>query len=151
MPVFRHPEGRPARVAAETLTFPHGIATALLPAVVTGLAKRVSALGLVVAILATASGSLFASVRHQVCEGEQHDCEQPATISSCCCGDLGAPGNTGTPPQTRVEVVSGLSVATAPSPLEPPVCAGHDDVALHATSPRLVLLDLTTLFACLLI
>ena len=119
--------------------------------VVTGLAKRLSALGLIVAMMATASASAFAQGRHPVCEAKQHDCGQTAKISSCCCGDLGTPGNTGTPAQSRVDVGSGISTAPVPPQFEPPVLSAHDDIAVQASPPRLALLDLTTLFACLLI
>jgi len=121
------------------------------PFVVTGLAKRLSALGLVVAMIATASGLAFAQNHHPVCEATQHDCGQPAKISSCCCGDLGALRDTGTPAQSRVDVVSGISAAPVTAPFVPSVLPARSDIAVQASPPRVALLDLTTLFACLLI
>lgn len=117
----------------------------------TGLAKRLSALVLALAMVATTSGTAFAQNRHTVCDARQHDCGQPAKISSCCCGDLGTPRDTGTPAQSRVDVVSDLSAAPVPAPFAPPVLSAHDNIAVQSSPPRLALLDLTTLFACLLI
>ena len=114
-------------------------------------AKRLSAVGLVVAMIATASGSLFAQSRHPVCEAKQHDCDQPAKISGCCCDDLGTSGDTGTPAQSRVDVVSGPITAPVPPQFFPPALAAHEHITVHTSPPGLALLDRTTLFACLLI
>jgi hypothetical protein len=104
---------------------------------------------LVIALVATTS-SAFAQGRHPACEAKQHDCAQTAKISSCCCGDLGTAKDVGTPAQTRADVGSG--VATTPLPrFEQPIAAADAAVVIHVSPLRLALLDLTTLFACLLI
>jgi len=102
-------------------------------------------------MVTTASGTAFAQTRHPVCEAKQHDCGQPAKISSCCCGDLGAPRDAGTPAQSRTDVASTFSTTPVPPPFEAPVLAAHAEIATQASPPRLAFLDLTTLFACLLI
>ena len=104
---FRASTQRSSRVLLECLEFLPGIGTATPSDVVTGLAKRLSALVLVLAMVATASGTAFAQNRHPICEAKQHDCGQPANIPSCCCGDLGAPRDAGTPAQSRTDVASG--------------------------------------------
>jgi hypothetical protein len=102
-------------------------------------------------MVATASGTALAQNRHPVCEAKQHDCAQPAKISSCCCGDLGTPRDAGTPAQSRTDVAGGPSNTPVPPQFEPPVLEVHAEIATQTSPPRLVLLDLTTLFACLLI
>jgi hypothetical protein len=102
-------------------------------------------------MVATASGTTFAQGRHPVCEAKQHDCDQPAKISSCCCGDLGTPRDAGTPAQSRTELTDGVSTAPLPPQLEHPLLTSAADIVIQASPPRLALLDLTTLFACLLI
>jgi hypothetical protein len=129
----------------EYFGFLPGIGTATPSDVVTGLAKRLSALVLVLAMEATTSGTAFAQNRHPVCEAKQHDCGQPAKISSCCCGDLGTPRDAGTPAQSRTDVASGLSITPVPPPFESPVLAAHAEIVTQALPPRLALLDLTTL------
>jgi hypothetical protein len=107
---------------------------------------------LVIALAATASGSAFARGRHPACEAKQHDCGQMAKISSCCCcGDLGTSEDAGTPAQTRADAGSGVATTPLPPQFEQPIAAPDAAVAIHASPPRLALLDLTTLFACLLI
>lgn len=109
---------------------------------------------LVVALVATTSGSAFAMGRHPACEAKQHDCGQTTKISSCCCGNLETPGDVGTPAQTRADAGSGVATTATPLPpqFEQPVVHADAAVAIiHASPPRLALLDLTTLFACLLI
>jgi hypothetical protein len=118
---------------------------------VTGLAKQLSSLVLVLAMVATASGTAFARNRHPVCEAQQHDCGQPAKISSCCCGDVGTPRDPGIPAQPRTDVASAPSTAPVPPQFESAVLAAHAEIATQTWPPRLALLDLTTLFACLLI
>jgi hypothetical protein len=108
-------------------------------------------LALVVAIMATATGSAFAQNRHPACEVKQHDCGHAAKISSCCCGDLGAPRDAGTPVPSRTDVASGVSSAPLPAQIDNPVLHSHASIAVQASPPRLALLDLNTLFACLLI
>ena len=119
--------------------------------IVTALPTRLSAVALVVAIMATATGSAFAQNRHPACEAKQHDCSQPAKISSCCCGDLGTPGDAGTPAQSRTDVASGVATTPLPPQFEQPLPATDAAVVIQASPPGLALLDLTTLFACLLI
>jgi len=133
------------------LDFLAGIGAALHWYVVTGLAKRLSALGLALAMVATASGIVFAQNRPPVCEARQHDCGQPAKISSCCCGDLGTPRDAGTPAQSRTELAGGMSTAPLPPQLDHPLLTSATDIVIQSSPPRLALLDLTTLFACLLI
>jgi hypothetical protein len=128
-----------------------GIGTAMHPDVVTGLRTRLSALALVVAIMATATGSAFAQNRHPACEAKQHDCGPSAKIASCCCGDLGAPRDAGTPAQSRTDVASSLATAPVPPQSQDPILQSHASIAVQASPPRLALLDLNTLFACLLI
>jgi len=106
---------------------------------------------LVVALVATTSGSAFAQNRHPACEAKQHDCGQGAKISSCCCGDLGTQGDTGTPAPSRTDVTSGVATTSLAAQFEQPIPTVDATVAIHALPPRLALLDLTTLFACLLI
>jgi len=118
---------------------------------VTGLGKRLSALVLTLAMMATASGIAFAQNRHPVCEARQHDCGQPAKISSCCCGDPGAPRDAGTPAQSRADVASGVSAAPLPAPFEHLLLTTGADIVPQASPLWLALLDRTTLFACLLI
>ena len=135
-----------SRVLLECLGFLPGIGTATPSDVVTGLAKRLSALVLVLAMEATTSGTAFAQNRHPVCEAKQHDCGQPANIPSCCCGDLGTLRDAGTPAQSRTDVASGLSMTPVPPPFESPVLAAHAEIVTQASSPPwLALLDLTTL------
>ena len=117
----------------------------------TGLLRRLSGLALVVALVATTSGSAFAQNRHPACAAKQHDCGQGAKISSCCCGDLGTPGDTGTPAPSRTDVTSGVATAPLPLHFQQPVPPADFAVATPASPPRLALLDLVTLFACLLI
>lgn len=119
--------------------------------VLTGLRKRLSALTLVVAIMTTATGSALPQNRHPACEAKQHDCGQSARISSCCCGDLGAPRDAGTPAPSRSDVASGVATAPVPPQFEDPFLRSHQSIAVQASPPRLALLDLNTLFACLLI
>jgi hypothetical protein len=118
---------------------------------VTGLASRLSGLALVVVLVATTSGSTLAQNRHPACEAKQHDCGQGAKISSCCCGDLGTQGDVGTPASSRANVASGVATAPVPPHFEQPVAPADAAVAIHASPPRLALVDFTTLFACLLI
>jgi hypothetical protein len=132
--------------------FRSGIGPATHADVATGLAgRRLSALALVVALVATTSGAAFAQGRHPACEAKQHECGQTAKISSCCCGDLGTPKDASTPAQTRADVSSGVATTPLPPPFEQPIAAPDAAVAIHASPHRLALLDLTTLFACLLI
>jgi hypothetical protein len=102
-------------------------------------------------MMATASGSVFAQNRHPVCEAKQHDCDQPARVSNCCCDDVGTPGGTGTPAQSRVDVVSGTTTAPVPPQCVPPALSAHEHITVHTSPPGSALLDRTTLFACLLI
>lgn len=117
----------------------------------TGLAKRLSTLAIVFAMIATASGPTFAQNRHPTCEAKQHDCGQPAKISSCCCGDLGTPIDTGIPAQSRIDVTGGVASVPLPAQFEQPTLATSATITIQSSPPRLALLDLTTLFACLLI
>jgi len=106
---------------------------------------------LIAGLLAGTGGSLFAQDRHPVCEAKQHDCGQPAKISSCCCGDVGTSPDAGTPAQSRTELSKDASATLAlpqfiqllpPAPLT---------LTARTSPPRLCLLDLPTLFASLLI
>jgi len=124
--------------------------TAVEANVVVALRKRLSAVALVVAFVATAGGSAFAHHRHPACETRQHDCGQPAKISNCCCGDLRVPSDAGTPLQSRSDVASGVASAPVPQ-FEHPVLTSDDAIAVQASPPRSACLDLTTRFACLLI
>jgi hypothetical protein len=129
----------------------HGIGAARDTDVVTGLRTRLSALSLVVAIMATTAGSAFAQNRHPACEVRQQDCGHSAKIASCCWGDPGAPRDAGTPAQSRTDVASSLPTAPVPPQFQDPIPQSHASMAVHASTPRLALLDLNTLFACLLI
>ena len=117
----------------------------------TRLAKRLSALVLVAVLAATTSASAVAENRHPACEAKQHDCGQAAKIASCCCGDLGTPSDAGTPAQARTNLASGVAAAPLPPRLQEPLPATDARTATQISPPRLALLDLTTLFACLLI
>jgi hypothetical protein len=151
LPIFRHRGRCRPPFPPDFLGFLHGIGPAAHGDVVTGLARRLSALTLVVALVATTSGSAFAQGRHPGCEAKQHDCGQTAKISSCCCGDPGTPKEAGTPAQTRADVSSGVATTPLPPQFEQPPAVADGAVAIHASPPRLALLDLPTLFACLLI
>jgi hypothetical protein len=148
---FPAPAQRPSGISLEFLGFLAGIGTAPRRYVVIALAKRLSAFVLAFAMLASASGTVFALNRHPVCEARQHDCGQPAKISTCCCDDLGTPREAGTPAQSRTELAAGMSAAPLPPQLEHPLLTSAADIAIQSSPPRLALLDLTTLFACLLI
>jgi hypothetical protein len=138
------------RILAFFQGFLPGIGTAG-QGVVTRLA-RFSARALVVAIVATTSGSAFAQNRHPACEAKQHECGQTAKISSCCCGDLGAPRDNGTPAQSRIDVASGVAAANlAPQFDQPKPATDAAVIAIQSSPPGLAPLDLTTLFVCLLI
>jgi hypothetical protein len=103
-------------------------------------------------MVAMASASAFAQNRHPACEAKQHDCGQAAKISSCCCGDLGTPRDNGTPAQSRIDIASGVAAAPLPPQFEQPKPATDAAlIAIQSSPPGLALLDLTTLFACLLI
>src|SRR5262245_6953361 len=141
-----------SRISLHFSAFPPGIGSAMCGRVVTGLARRLSALALVVAMVATASGSAFAQNRHSACETKHHDCDQPAKITSCCCGDPGTPRDNGTPAQSRTDVASGVAAVPLPLQFEQPMPATHAAaIAIQSSPPGLALLDLTTLFGCLLI
>jgi len=94
---------------------------------------------------------VFAQDRHPDCETTHHDCGELATISGCCCGDLGQFRDTSVPAQARTELTKDVAV-TLPLPsfvqplARPPLLS-----AVQASPPRLALLDLPTLFATLLI
>jgi len=141
----------PGDVSSHFSGFASGIGTALSGDVVTRLAKRLSAAVLVGVMAAVTSASAFAEDRRPACEAKQHDCGQAAKISSCCCGDLGTPRDAGTPAQSRIDLASGLATAPLPPHFQQPLPATDAAIAIHVSPPRLALLDLTTLFACLLI
>jgi hypothetical protein len=113
--------------------------------------NKLAALALMTAIAAATSGSAFAQDRHPVCTAKQHDCGRETTIASCCCGDVASSPDAGTAAQSRVAVHADASltmaiphvVLVAPTSLSP--------VAVQTSPPRLRPLDLTTLFAALLI
>lgn len=138
-------------ICADSSGFRHGIDTALYRDVVTGLAKRFSVVALIVAMIATTGGSALAGNRHPACEAKQHDCGRLVKISSCCGGDLGMPGDAGTPAQSRTTAVGGVATAPLPPQCEHRLPETDAAVPTQASPPRLALLDLTTLFACLLI
>jgi hypothetical protein len=102
-------------------------------------------------MVATASGSAFARNRRLACEAKEHGCGQQARISSCCCGDVGTPRDAGTPAQSRTDVPGVAATAPLPPQFGQPAAATDAAIAIHALPLRLALLDLTTLFACLLI
>src|SRR5215468_3787759 len=103
-------------------------------------------------MIATTGASAFAQNRHPACEAKQHDCGQPAKILSCCCGDLGTPRDTGTPAQSPIDVATSAAAVQGPAEFEQPTAAADAAaIAIQPSPPRLALLDLTTLFACLLI
>ena len=106
---------------------------------------------LMASLLATTSGSIFAESIRALCVTQRHDCGRAATISTCCCGNHSAAQHEAAQvpsrPKLRIDhsvtpaVTSGVQVATTPR------ASVHD----HTSPPRLCLLDLPTLFACLLI
>jgi hypothetical protein len=111
---------------------------------------KVSVIALVASILAATGGAVFAQTFHLVCAARQHDCGKTATISNCCCGDLGTARSDATPVQPRFEVradvvaaplTTVVDVAPSQQPLTP----------VHTSPPRLARRDFPTLFATLLI
>lgn len=115
------------------------------------LRTRCSALALIVGLLAATAGPVFADNRHPVCETTHHDCGHPAKISNCCYGIPGQFRDASVPAQARTELTKDVAVTlTLPSFLRPVV--RHPLLpAIQASPPRLALLDLSTLFATLLI
>jgi hypothetical protein len=118
---------------------------------VTRLRSKASALVLLAAIVAATGGGAFAGDRHPTCETRQHDCGDTAKIASCCCGDVGAPRDAGTPAQPRIDVANGVAATTALREFEHIVPPTTPPVAVQTSPPRSCLLDLPTLFASLLI
>ena len=118
----------------------------------TRLRLKLSALGLIVAMLSATTGVMFAEERHPTCEARQHDCGKAEKISSCCSGDLGTPGDSGTPAQARYDVANGGPVA---GPVLPIIQHALPDrspmVAVQTSPPGQVSLDLPTLFSTFLI
>lgn len=117
----------------------------------TRLFPRLTPLLLLVVMMAT-TASAFAAPAHEACVTKQHECEDVPTIAECCCHLADTGGQHSTPPEQRIDVRSSAALATVALPAT--VLAGTDRlVAEHpiSVSPRLCLLDLTTLFATLLI
>lgn len=115
------------------------------------LRTRLAALAVIAGILAGIGGSVFAQGSHPRCVARQHDCERPARIVSCCCGDAGTSRDSGAPAQARVEIAP-LTAATPTLPqLDALTSSEHPAAAVHTSPPGLALLDFPTLFATLLI
>ena len=118
------------------------------------LRMKSAALSLVVAILALTGGAVFAQAAHPYCVAKQHDCGESAKISSCCCGDQDASWSDSAPVQSRTELRADTTATPVPPPLvhasvTPPLAiAGR---VVSTSPPGLCLLDLSTLFATLLI
>lgn len=117
----------------------------------TRLRTTFAALSLVVAMTTASAGNVFATSRHPVCEAKQHECGQVAKISSCCCGDLGAPRDSGVPAQARIDVVGGTADVAAPPHCAQVATISADHNSIHTSPPGLYLVDIPTLFATLLI
>jgi hypothetical protein len=119
--------------------------------VVADLRTQLTALALIAGIVAAAGGSVFAFDPHALCAAKQHDCGAPAIASDCCCGDIGAPPDAGAPPQARVDVAAGVAATPVLPTCDHVVHGAVPRIAVQTSPPYRCLVDLTTLFATLLI
>ena len=95
--------------------------------------------------------SAFAAPAPAPCAVAHHDCDDVPTIAQCCCGDSRSTAPS-VPPEQRVERGS-ITIVATPADDNAIVVAGAATGLLHVcgVSPRACLLDLSTLFATLLI
>lgn len=118
---------------------------------VTHVRATLTALLLLVAMMAT-TASAFVTPRHTECVTQKHECEHVPSIAGCCChkADAGRPDSA--PPEPRMAVGAPAVLAT---PVVQSLLASAPTVATltrpSTISPRFADLDLTTLFATLLI
>jgi hypothetical protein len=121
------------------------------PDIVTGLRAKVWALTLIAGMLAAMSGTALAQNPHPFCAARQHECGGPATISSCCCGDLGGPHDTSAPAQPRTHLPSDGADAVAPTVLPDALANVARAPRAQTSPPHPSAVDLPTLFVTLLI
>lgn len=117
----------------------------------TRLFPKLTALMLLVAMLA-ATASVFAAPVHQVCVSQMHDCEDVPAIIDCCCGTAASGERQAAPPEQRIELPT-LAALANPAPMAAAVQLTAPALCLRPTpiSPQLSRLDLTTLLRTLLI
>jgi len=117
---------------------------------VSTLRVRLSALAIIAVIVVTNGAVLFAAEQHDACAMVHHDCERTPTIRPCCC-DGHTSSNQGAPVESRVQVGADVSAVPLVLASVTPTDAHHLSVHVHTSPPRIVPLDLPTLFAALLI
>ena len=113
--------------------------------------RKLSAVALIVAVVAAASSTLIAqAVQPEACVMSHHECDHTARITDCCCiaSDASHPGG---PIESRVQ----LAVDLSPHPIALPAGTFADtsrtSLQLHTSPPPASPPDFTTRSAPLLI
>jgi hypothetical protein len=111
----------------------------------------ITAVLLLLSVVAMASAPALAASRHPVCTTQQHDCGKAPTIKPCCCGDQGTGSDEGGPVAAKTRIGATLIAGDflPVSALLP--SAVRTTVSVQTSPPRAVRVDLPTLFASLLI
>ena len=114
--------------------------------------EKLSAIALVVALVAATSATLIAEcAQPEACPMQHHECDQTVRITECCCGHASDASHQGGPIESRVQLTVDLSTL----PLALAVRAFADtpgtSVRVHTAPPSVYPPDFATRFAPLLI
>jgi hypothetical protein len=113
---------------------------------------RLSALALVTVVAATNGAAVLAAAQQPApCVTQHHACDKTTAIRPCCCDPHGDVSNQGGPIESRVQI--GADVSAVPLVLAAVTLDGQAQRSgrVNTSPPRIVPLDLPTLFATLLI
>lgn len=125
---------------------------ALVVAIVKSVRASLSAIGLVLAIIASSSMTALMAATHPICTIKEHDCGKVPTIKPCCCGDQGDSARPSGPASAKVIVsVTFFPVALASDADTFAAASTHAITHWPISPPRSSPVDLPTLFASLLI
>lgn len=119
-----------------------------------GSLHRLLAVSAVIAALlaSMAAPAIAAQLQAPPCPVQRHECRQELKIRPCCCDDHGNASDQGGPVESRVRVTADLSSAPADDPQDTYLTSARSaNARVHTSPPNLYLLDLPTLFACLLL
>ena len=114
--------------------------------------RKLSAIALIVALLAATSSTLIAEcAQPDACAMTHHECDHTARITECCCGHASDASHQGGPIESRVQLTVDLS------PLPVALAAGTfadtsgTSFQVHTSPPSVSPPDFATRFAPLLI
>ena len=110
-----------------------------------------SAVALLIAVFAGATGPALIGLAHPVCLANHHECGKEPSIRACCCGDAQASQTDSTPVQSRVQVRADFVSLTVVTSAVQVALTPHVLVPVYTSPPHLPSHDLPILFATLLI